>query len=55
MKISGHFLRLEILLYFSLRQCILERPGSVFPNDIKRVEAKPVYEAKNFFIKTNYE
>lgn len=45
----------EMLLYFALNQCILERPTPMYPSDIKKTKTKPVYEPKKYFIKTNYE
>ena len=45
----------EMLLYFALNQCILERPTPILMEDIKTYKTKPVFEPKKYFIKTNYE
>ena len=44
----------EMLLYYSLRQCIFERPNPTYPKDIKKKKFKSVSEAKKYFL-TNYE
>ena len=45
----------EMLLYFALKQCILERPTPTFAHEIKKMKPKSVYEPKKYFIMTNYE
>lgn len=45
----------EMLLYFALKQCIIERPSPVFPDDIKKKKKVNVFEPKKYFIKSNYE
>ena len=45
----------EMLLFFALKQCIVERPSPIFSYDINKRIKKPVYEVKKYFIKTNYE
>ena len=44
-----------MLLYFELKQCIIERPSPVFPDDIKKKKKVNVFEPKKYFIKSNYE
>ena len=43
----------ELQLYFALKQCIVERPAPIFPENIKK--KKNVHELKKYHIKTNYE
>ena len=43
----------EMLLYFALKQCILERPSAYFPKNF--VKKRSVYEAKKYYIQSNYE
>ena len=45
----------EMLLYFALEKCILEKPIPIFPEDITKKKTKPIFEPKKYFIKTNYE
>ena len=45
----------EMLLYFALKQSIVERPSPIFPEDIKNKKKVQVFEPKKYFIETNYE
>ena len=45
----------EMLLYFALNQCILERPTPIYIEDIKINRTKPIFEPKKYFIQSNYE
>ena len=46
----------EMLLYFALKQSIIERPSKILPSDIrKNKNIVKVFEPKKYFIRTNYE
>ena len=45
----------EMLLYFALKQCIIERPPTIFAEDVRKQKTVKVYEPKKYFIKSNYE
>ena len=45
----------EMLLYFALKQCIVERPSIIFPKDIKKKKPVDFYEPKKYCIRSNYE
>ena len=45
----------EMLLYFALKQCIVERPSPYFPENFQGKMVKKVYEPKKYKIRTNYE
>ena len=46
----------EMILYFSLRQCIIERPRPVYPKDVcTKPVCGSVSEPKKYFIGSNYE
>ena len=45
----------ETQLYFALKQCIVERPTPIFPENIKKKKKENFHEAKKYNIKTNYE
>lgn len=45
----------EMLLYIALKQCIIERPSIIYPDDIRKKKSIKVFEPKKYFIQTNYE
>ena len=45
----------EMLLYFALKQCIVERPSIIFPKDVKKKKPVDVYEPKKYCIRSKYE
>ena len=45
----------EMLLYFASKQCIIERPPTIFAEDVRKQKTIKVYEPKKYFIKSNYE
>ena len=45
----------EMLLYFALKQSILERPSILYPADFRKKKTVKVFEPKKYFIQTNYE
>ena len=45
----------EMLLYFALKQSILERPSILFPEDFRKKKPVNVFEPKEYHISTNYE
>ena len=45
----------EMLLYFALKQSILERPAILLPEDFRKKKTINVFEPKKYFISSNYE
>lgn len=44
----------EMLLYFALKQSILERPAILLPEDFRKKKTVNVFEPKKYFIGSNY-
>ena len=44
----------EMLLYFTLRQCIIERPAPIFPDDVK-MRKKLDFKTQQLEVKCKYE
>ena len=46
----------EMLLYFSLQKCIIDRPSPLFRDDFMRKKKRSdIYEPKKYHVKSNFE